>query len=114
MRLLYVLVFVASLIAKGSFAFLERSPLGLRTVSRPSADNMLSRNMIDPHHAAEQLLLVQSPGLLLAETDPWVQPLATILDPVLNLLSFAMVRSLQFSKKLSLVVHTAPHVSVLF
>jgi YggT family protein len=28
----------------------------------------------------------------LAETEPWVQPLSLVLDPALNLLSFAMVR----------------------
>jgi hypothetical protein len=30
--------------------------------------------------------------MLLAETEPWVQPLSLVLDPALNLLSFAMVR----------------------
>jgi hypothetical protein len=39
-------------------------------------------------------ILSSSPSsVLLAETDPWVQPLALVLDPALNLLSFAMVRS---------------------
>jgi hypothetical protein len=39
-----------------------------------------------PHHLA-------SSGILLAETEPWVQPLSLVLDPALNLLSFAMVRT---------------------
>ena len=30
-------------------------------------------------------------NMLLAETEPWVQPLANVLDPTLNILSFAMV-----------------------
>jgi hypothetical protein len=29
---------------------------------------------------------------MLAETEPWVQPLSLVLDPFLNLFSFAMVR----------------------
>lgn len=29
--------------------------------------------------------------MLLAETEPWVQPLANVLDPTLNILSFAML-----------------------
>lgn len=33
-----------------------------------------------------------SSGMLLAEAEPWVQPLSLVLDPALNLLSFAMVR----------------------
>merc|ERR1712232_446368 len=32
-----------------------------------------------------------SSAILLAETDPWVVPLQTVLDPTLNLLSFAML-----------------------
>jgi len=34
--------------------------------------------------------------MLLAETEPWVQPLANVLDPTLNILSFAMVRILDY------------------
>lgn len=30
---------------------------------------------------------------ILAETEPWVQPLSLVLDPFLNFLSFAMVRT---------------------
>jgi hypothetical protein len=33
-----------------------------------------------------------TPGLILAETEAWVQPTATLLGPFLNFLSFAMVR----------------------
>jgi hypothetical protein len=31
------------------------------------------------------------PSIMLSETEAWVQPLATILGPFLNLFSFAMV-----------------------
>jgi len=37
-------------------------------------------------------VLTSNPGLLLAETDPWVQPTALVLGPFLNFLSLAMVR----------------------
>jgi YggT family protein len=35
---------------------------------------------------------VTSSGLIVAETEPWVQPLSFVLGPSLNFLSFAMVR----------------------
>jgi hypothetical protein len=38
------------------------------------------------------LAALSSSGMLLADTEPWVQPLSLVLDPTLNLLSFAMVR----------------------
>ena len=34
---------------------------------------------------------IASTGLILAETEPWVQPLSLVLDPFLNLFSLAMV-----------------------
>jgi hypothetical protein len=34
---------------------------------------------------------IASTGLILAEAEPWVQPLSLVLDPFLNLFSFAMV-----------------------
>lgn len=41
---------------------------------------------------ADQLgVSAASTSMLLAETEPWVQPLANALDPTLNLLSFAML-----------------------
>ena len=34
---------------------------------------------------------LQSASLLLSETEPWVQPLASVLGPFLNIFSFAML-----------------------
>jgi YggT family protein len=34
---------------------------------------------------------IASTGLILAEAEPWVQPLSLVLDPFLNLFSFAML-----------------------
>jgi hypothetical protein len=34
---------------------------------------------------------MQQTNMLLAETEPWVQPLYSVLDPFFNLFSFAMV-----------------------
>lgn len=36
-------------------------------------------------------IFTASPGLILAETEAWVQPLSTVLGPFLNFLSFAML-----------------------
>lgn len=36
--------------------------------------------------------VMESSAMLLAETEPWVQPLALVMGPTLNFLSFAMVR----------------------
>ena len=36
--------------------------------------------------------VMESSAMLLAETEPWVQPLALVMGPSLNFLSFAMVR----------------------
>ena len=33
-----------------------------------------------------------APTMMISETEPWVQPLAAVLGPFLNILSFAMVR----------------------
>jgi hypothetical protein len=48
-------------------------------------------HMMDPNLLIDQTATVAS-SLLLAETEPWIQPLALVLDPFLNLFSFAMVR----------------------
>ncbi|CAB9518211.1 YGGT family [Seminavis robusta] len=46
---------------------------------------MASRlQMVDPSHLA-------STGIMLAETEEWVQPAVTFLDPFLNFMSFAML-----------------------
>ena len=102
MRLLGICAVALSLL-KGSFGFVERStlrswasnaPRQRVSVSGRPFREASSRNMMDPLQISEPLLSIQSTGLVLAETDPWVQPLASILDPILNILSFAMVRTL--------------------
>ena len=52
-----------------------------------------SLHMMDPS-AMEAIATsaVTSSALVLAETEAWVQPAATFLDPFLNIMSFAMVR----------------------
>jgi len=49
--------------------------------------------MIDPGTVTSGIadLAVGNNALLLAETEAWVQPTAAILDPFLNLMSFAML-----------------------
>lgn len=47
-----------------------------------------SLSMVDPSLFVDQAVS----SIMLAETEPWVQPLSLVLDPFLNLFSFAMVR----------------------
>jgi YggT family protein len=56
---------------------------------RPAAS--LRMMMIDPTAAVEAVTTVSSNSVLLAETEAWVQPAALVLDPFLNLMSFAML-----------------------
>ena len=48
--------------------------------------------MLDPISLQDTL----QTGILLAETEPWVQPLYSVLDPFFNLFSFAMVSLFQY------------------
>ena len=47
--------------------------------------------MVDPTVAADSVASLASSGMLLAETEAWVQPTALVLGPFLNFMSFAMV-----------------------
>jgi len=50
--------------------------------------------MMDPTASVEAItsvLSMTSSSINLAETEPWVQPFASFLDPFLNFLSFAML-----------------------
>ena len=42
--------------------------------------------------------VMESSAMLLAETEPWVQPLALVMGPTLNFLSFAMVRYKRYDR----------------
>jgi hypothetical protein len=46
-------------------------------------------NMMDPSSLAQAM--TTAPSMILAETEAWVQPAASALDPFLNFMSFAMV-----------------------
>mmetsp|Transcript_21164 Transcript_21164/g.29921 ORF Transcript_21164/g.29921 Transcript_21164/m.29921 type:complete len:170 (+) Transcript_21164:147-656(+) len=50
-----------------------------------------SLKMMDVGTIQQSVSAAQSTGMLLAETEAWVQPLASVLDPFLNLFSFAML-----------------------
>lgn len=61
-----------------------------------SYGNAVQRNLLPDASLASDIILsgasyASSNSLLLAETEPWVQPLANVLDPFLNLMSFAML-----------------------
>mmetsp|Transcript_47104 Transcript_47104/g.87496 ORF Transcript_47104/g.87496 Transcript_47104/m.87496 type:complete len:171 (-) Transcript_47104:208-720(-) len=46
-------------------------------------------NMVDPAELSSAVASTSS--MMLAETEPWVQPLASVLGPFLNIFSFAML-----------------------
>jgi YggT family protein len=57
----------------------------------PSASKKLVLlRMVDPVSTVSETLAVSN-SLLLAETEAWVQPAAFVLDPFLNVMSFAML-----------------------
>ena len=69
-------------------AYLTASASAFTIVPRAAFQlSSTSLNMVDPN-----LFIEQASSLMLAETEPWVQPLSLVLDPFLNLFSFAMVR----------------------
>jgi hypothetical protein len=72
-------LFLAVLATASAFA-----PIAPRTTTRSA-----SMNMMDPTAIQDS---IQTTSMLLAETEPWVQPLYSVLDPFFNLFSFAMVR----------------------
>lgn len=52
--------------------------------------------MIDPSTAVDAMVM-GSNSLLIAETEAWVQPAVLVLDPFLNLMSFAMLARIVLS-----------------
>jgi hypothetical protein len=70
------------------------APNAMGTSARPtttaSALYMLDLSGISETSSA-LTSVVSSSGVILAETEPWVQPLSLVLGPFLNFLSFAMV-----------------------
>ena len=58
-----------------------------------SALNMVSPTDMLPIGIENNLnhILIGVPSIMVSDTEAWVQPLATILGPFLNLFSFAMV-----------------------
>ena len=86
----YSLLLLAVLMSRAS-AFTTITP-ATTFVARSSS----LRNMMDPSTVeaitTSAAAAVTSSALVLAETEAWVQPAATFLDPFLNIMSFAMVR----------------------
>ena len=70
-------------------AFVAQQPFKQQKLSSFGARSSNSMNMIPAE-------LVHSSSMLVAETEAWVAPTAAILGPILNLLSFAMVRRTSF------------------
>mmetsp|Transcript_22944 Transcript_22944/g.47873 ORF Transcript_22944/g.47873 Transcript_22944/m.47873 type:complete len:175 (-) Transcript_22944:736-1260(-) len=68
---------------------------GNPTTVHHHAATLTTLHLMDPHMVMDATIpataAVQSSSFQLAETQPWVEPLAGFLDPFLNFLSFAML-----------------------
>jgi hypothetical protein len=77
------------LLVNESSAFVgPASPIASRGAS--SALSMMDVSSLSETSNALSTMMASS-GLVLAETEPWVQPVSFVLGPFLNFLSFAMV-----------------------
>ena len=62
------------------------------TTSSSRSSSAMSMMMLDIPSVTETAVgAMSSSGMILAEIEPWVKPVATILDPFLNFMSFAML-----------------------
>jgi len=96
-----VSVAAAALSLSGCSAFAPAVPsaslstLASTTTTAAGASTTTSLNLLPVADmtatAADASILLQSSALLLSETEPWVQPLANVLGPFLNVFSFAML-----------------------
>jgi len=68
------------------------SAFRVRGTVRSKCGSGIELNMMDPVEVSSAA--VSASSLVLAETEPWVQPLANVLGPFLNIFSFAMVGDL--------------------
>ena len=84
------LVAVASL--PGCAAFVPpASTLSSAPAANAGATSMNLLPVADVTAIGNSVDALQSASLLLSETEPWVQPLASVLGPFLNIFSFAML-----------------------
>lgn len=77
-----------------SFGMKKQQPSALHMILGPAAAASSSVGVVDPAAAVSAIATATpaaSSGLLLAATEPWVQPAIFVLDPFLNLMSLAML-----------------------
>jgi YggT family protein len=107
--------------AAGSFVLLENlGSLHGRSIdgkSHRSFDKGVQRHLLPDASLASDVILTGasyafSNSFLIAETEPWVQPLANVLDPFLNLMSFAMLTRVVLSWYPTLNVKELPWILV--
>jgi YggT family protein len=72
-----------------SEAFVSPSPQVTHVKHNANAGSLSM--MMDLSSVTETASAVTSSGLSLAETEAWVKPVATVVDPLLNFMSFAML-----------------------
>lgn len=79
------------LLVQGASCFVQPSPMVLSS-SKNVVSKALSMDVTAITEATHSLsTAAASSGMLLAETEAWVQPTALVLGPFLNFLSFAML-----------------------
>ena len=83
---------IVLLLAQRTTCFVQPSPLSLSS-SKNGVSQALSMDVSAITEASHSLATAAeaSSGMLLAETEAWVQPTALLLGPFLNFLSFAML-----------------------
>lgn len=92
-RLTVGLCWVMATMMSGASAFVAtKSPI-MPTMATQSPSSL---SMMDPTIASSisdtvGVAMISGSGLLLAETEAWVKPTATVLGPFLNFMSFAML-----------------------
>lgn len=84
MRSISLLLLVVS--TASAFVVAPQAVVAARTTAASPALQMVDPSLFDQ----------ATTSLMISETDPWVQPLSLVLDPFLNLFSFAMVCCLDY------------------
>ena len=82
------------LLAHDTMAFVAPSSPLLASRASTSALSMMDVSTVTEASNAISTTMASS-GMMLAETEAWVQPTAFVLGPFLNFMSFAMVRCME-------------------
>lgn len=88
-RLTLVLCWVIVTMMSGTSAFV--TPISLIATGTSSSLSMMDPTIASSLSETVGVAMTSGSGLVLAETEAWVKPVATVLGPFLNFMSFAML-----------------------